>query len=121
MYKAILEIGGYNVGDIVPEDKAKVWLSMYDVPHVKQVKDADEDVAEPETVVEDDNTETPKGPQNIMEEDYLARGKNVVVANIKRDGLSVETLRTLLTKEKENKNRPKVISTIEDELKNEVE
>ena len=121
MYKAILEVGGFNVGDIVPDAQAQVWLEMYDVPHVKLVKSKDEDVSEPETVVGGKDAEASEEPQNVMLDDYLARGKNVVCANIKKDGLSVETLKTLLTKEKEGKNRDKVIRTIEDKIKEEVE
>ncbi|RLI62090.1 MAG: hypothetical protein DRO67_07450 [Candidatus Asgardarchaeum californiense] len=37
MYKAIKEIGGYNIGDEVPTDKALAWKEMYAVPHVEEV------------------------------------------------------------------------------------
>lgn len=37
-YKAIISIGGYNVGDEVPEDKALNWLKCYSVPHVEKVE-----------------------------------------------------------------------------------
>ena len=124
MYKAILEVGGFNVGDIVPDAQAQVWLEMYDVPHVKLVKSKDEDVSGLEkeiTSKAEDIVFTPENPNEIMLDDYLARGKNVVCANIKRDGLGVSTLKTLLTKEKEGKNRDKVIRTIEDKIKEEVE
>ena len=42
MYKALLEIGGYKPGDKVPEEKAKIWIGMYDVPHVQKVDEEKE-------------------------------------------------------------------------------
>jgi len=38
MYKAIKEIGGYQVGEEVPTEKAEIWLQMYDIPHVKKIE-----------------------------------------------------------------------------------
>lgn len=35
VYKAILPIGGYKVGEEVPDDKAKLWLKTYIKPHVE--------------------------------------------------------------------------------------
>lgn len=39
VYKAIIDIGGYKVGETVPDEKAEVWLKMYLVPHVCKVVD----------------------------------------------------------------------------------
>ena len=37
-YKAIKQIGDYNIGDIVPTEKAEIWLKMYDIPHVELIE-----------------------------------------------------------------------------------
>jgi len=121
MYKAIIEIGGYNVGDTVPEDKAKVWLSMYDVPHVKIVKGKDEDVSKPEKEITEKVEDTPVDAQENMLDDYLARNKNVVVSAIDKDNFDGVLLTKLLRMEKEGKNRSKVITAIENSMKREVE
>lgn len=39
MYKAIIPIGGYKIGEEVPTDKAEHWLKVFVVPSVKKVID----------------------------------------------------------------------------------
>lgn len=36
-YEAILDVGDYKVGDVVPDELALRWLAAYAVPHVKEV------------------------------------------------------------------------------------
>ena len=36
-YKAIMEIGDYKKGDVVPDEQAELWLKMYKVPPVEKV------------------------------------------------------------------------------------
>lgn len=55
MYKALMEIGGYKKGEIVPDDKAVLWLGMYDVPPVELVKEKKKEVES-----EKEPTEVPK-------------------------------------------------------------
>jgi hypothetical protein len=50
-YKAILRIGEYEVGDVVPDDKAKVWLKMYAKPHLELVGEILKPEPEPEEKV----------------------------------------------------------------------
>ena len=121
MYKAILEIGGFNVGDIVPDAQAQVWLEMYDVPHVKLVKNKDEDVSEPEKEITEKAEDASGESQDNMLDDYLARNKNVVISAIDKDNLDGVVLTKLLRMERDGKNRSKVIRVIEDETKKEVE
>jgi len=109
MYKAIKEIGGYNIGDEVPTDKAKVWLSMYAVPHVEEVSGKSTEK------VEEVKAET---PSSSILEDYLGRSSNVVIKNVAEDELSNEQLKELLKIEKHTKNRSAVIFAIKKRLAN---
>jgi len=112
MYKAIKEIGGYKIGDEVPTDKAKVWLSMYAVPHVEEVSGKSTEKVE-EVKVE----ETVTSGSSILE-DYLERKGSVVKKNILEDELSKEQLKELLKIEKSDKNRSAVIFVINKRLAN---
>jgi len=113
MYKAIKNIGDYKVGDEVPIEMAELWLKMYDFAHVEKV-----DTIEPKKkkVVKKRKAKVEVNSPNFMLEDYLARNKNVVKRNIKKDGLSKEQLDNLLILETADKNRPEVIKAIEDKL-----
>ena len=112
MYKAIIEIGGYNIGDEVPTDKAKVWLSMYSVPQVEEVSE------EPIKKVEEVKSEETATSGSSILEDYLGRSSNVVKKNVTEDKLSNEQLKELLKLEKSDKNRYAVINAIEKRLVN---
>lgn len=103
MFKAIREIGGYQVGDIVPDEKAIVWAKMYATPHVQEVKDEKEEVEE--------NME-----KSGILDDYLARNKNVVIKNLKSDEISLEQLEEMLILEKAGKKRKQVIKVLEERL-----
>ena len=109
MYKAIEEIGGYAIGDIVPDEKAEVWAKMYGVSPVEKVNEATESVAE----AKDDFEK----PSDVMLDDYLARNTSVVKKNIASDKLSAEQLSDLLSLEQVGKNRPAVIKAINKKLK----
>lgn len=37
-YMAVIAVGGYKEGDIVPKEKAELWNSMYKYPHAKKVE-----------------------------------------------------------------------------------
>ena len=108
MYKAIKEIGGYQVGDEIPTVKALVWKDMYAVTHVEEVNG--------EHIDTDENL-NPEKNSSILE-DYLARGSNVVRKNVAEDNLSNEQLEELLRLEKSDKNRSAVIFAIEKRLGN---
>ena len=115
MYKAIKEIGGYNIGDEVPTDKAKVWLSMYAVPHVEEVSGKSTEKVE-EVKVEEPTTSDNSGSSIL--EDYLGRSSNVVKKNVIEDKLSENQLKELLKLEKSDKNRHSVIFAIKKRLAN---
>ena len=112
MYKAILEIGGYKIGEKVPTEKAEVWLKMYSVPHVKKVDE------ESEESFEDKKLETSKkeSSKNVMLDDYLGRNTNVVKKNIEEDDLSQKQLEGLLKLEESDKKRKVVIQALEERL-----
>lgn len=111
MYKAIQEIGGYQIGEEVPSDKAEVWLKMYSVAPVKKVdgksEKSEDKKSEPSKEVES---------KNVMLDDYLGRNTNVVKKNIEADDLSQKQLEDLLKLEKSNKKRHVVISAIKKKL-----
>ena len=111
MYKAIKEIGGYEIGDEVPTEKALVWLEMYDVPHVEKVD------GESKKLSEEKKPETSKTSGDSMLEDYLGRNTNVVKKNVEDDDLSQEQIANLLELEKSNKKREVVIKALEKKLK----
>ena len=118
MYKAIKEIGGYNIGDEIPTDKAKVWLGMYAEPHVEEVSGKSTEKVEK---VEEVKVEEPVTSDNFgssILEDYLERKGSVVKKNILEDKLSDEQLKELLKLEKSDKNRSAVIFTINKRLDN---
>ena len=114
MYKAIKEIGGYEIGDEIPTEKALVWANMYAEPHVEEVG-GESDVNAEETVEE---IVEPEVSGNSILEDYLARGVAVVKKNVREDDLSDDQLNELLQIEKSDKNRPAVIFAINKRLVN---
>lgn len=113
MYKAIKDVGGYKIGETVPDDKAKLWLEMYDVPHVELIS-ADDDSESKDTSESKDSSGV---VVDAMLDDYLARNKNSVVSAINDDKLEPGVLDALLKLEQDGKNRSKVIRTLEDKLK----
>ncbi len=146
VYKAIKEIGGYGIGDEVPDDKAKLWLSMYLEPQVELVdgesmkepeeveerspeevkqgqeeaKKAEEEIAKEEETEEESEEEEPEeksDSNNPMINDYLARNTSVVKKNIKSDKLGKDRLEQLLESEESGKNRNSIILTIKEKLK----
>lgn len=106
MYKAIIPIGGYKVGEEVPADKAEPWLKRYLVPPVEKVNGSSGETPE------ENKSET----SDVMSEDYLARNTSVVKKNVEEDDLSQVQLKNLLTLEKSNKKRNSVIKAIEKKL-----
>ncbi len=115
MYKAIKEIGGYKLGDVVPDEKAKTWLTMYKEPHVEEVKEIAKEV--PVKLPTEQKAEAKKSSSGIMASDYLARGVDVVIANIRKDPLDSKVLAEMLKLEKEGKNRQSVIGALEKKIK----
>lgn len=114
MYKAIKEIGGYKIGEEIPTDKALVWMNMYAEPHVELVgEEASDEVEAPE---EDENSSEDSSSNDVMLDDYLARGTNVVKKNVSNDDLSKDQLEKLLKLEESGKNRSKVIDAIKKKL-----
>lgn len=113
MYKAIEEIGGYKIGEEVPEEKALAWLNMYIKPCVKKVGSSDEKVV----VKEPGKSEKEEPSNDFMLEDYLGRNTDVVTKNITEDNLSKEQLDSLLLLEQSGKKRRDVIKAINKKLK----
>jgi len=144
MYKAIKEVGGYKIGDIVPDEKAEHWNKVYRVPHCEKVEGKSSKpkeeiieekklctrcnkyvvfkdglcsacIKEPEEKASEPKEETPSN--DAMIDDYLDRNTGVVISNIKRDGLSSETLKKLLAHEKSEKKRKPVIRALKKAMK----
>ena len=118
MYKAIKNVGGYNIGDIVPDVKAEHWLAVFATPHVEKVTEVIEPVKP--AVTEEKSEEAvdkPESSMNDLLDDYLGRNQSVVKKNVSEDKLSETQLKELLKLEKADKNRPLVINAIEERLK----
>jgi len=114
MYKAIKDIGGYSIGDEIPDSQAEVWLEMYEVPHVEKVYEKDVVEEKPE----EDSEVIVENVVDDLLEDYLGRNQSVVRKNVSEDRLSTNRLKELLKIEKSDKNRPLVINAIQQRLKN---
>jgi len=109
MYKAIIEIGEYKAGDIVPDEQAKVWLNAYLVPQVELVS---EEPAKKIEVVKKVVAEPVANSNDNILKDYLARSSNVVRKNVFSDNLSKNQLSQLLFLEQSGKKRDSVIRAI---------
>ena len=116
MYKAIEEIGGYQIGDEVPTEKAEAWAKMYKKSPVELVGGKSVPKEEVKLVPEEKVESEELKPTDVMLDDYLARGKNVVRKNILEDNLSKDQLKKLLVMEESDKNRYSVIEVIKEKL-----
>lgn len=124
VYKAILPIGDYKVGDTVPEALALTWLAQYDAPHVEEVKKGNksdkksQEKADKESdeKIKDDASKEDADP-SAMFDDYLNRNTNVVISNIKKDKLSNDTINKLSEMESKNKNRSKILTALNNKLR----
>ncbi len=127
MYKALVGIGDYERGDIVPDELAETWAKMYKVSPVEKVKDEEQKTPEPLTEeirekIEKEVEKSKSGQESSevtsadLSEDYLGRNSQVVVKNIQTDKLNKEQLRKLLLLEKSNKKRYAVIKALEKKL-----
>ena len=114
MYKAIENIGGYKIGDEVPQEKAIVWADMYLVSPVKKVGEDDSANDSPADVKEDalSPSEPTADSANAMHDDYLNRNADVVKKAIKDDSFDLSTLKNLLRLENSDKKRKDVIKSI---------
>jgi len=110
MYKAIVKIGEYEIGDEIPAEQALIWIKQYAVPQLEEVPD--ESTKKVEVVKEEKTTTT----GSSMLEDYLARKGSIVKKNILEDEITTEQLEELLKLEKSDKNRYAVINAIEKRL-----
>lgn len=117
MYKAIKEIGGYKIGEEVPDRLAELWLDTYDIPHVekseKNVSEKKKSEEKPKKVEE----KKVDSYDNILE-DYLDRNQSVVKKNLHEDNLSKNQLKGMLKIEQKDKKRPLILDSIKRLLKN---
>ena len=112
MYKAKICIGDYKEGDIVPDEKAKVWEVMYKESPVIFI---DSLVQEEEPVVEEEKEAIEEPESEVVSvwlDDYLNRNSSVVIKNIREDNILSKDLRDMLIIEKNNKNRKIIIKFI---------
>ena len=114
MYKAKENIGDYKKGDIVPDDIAEVWNKMYIDSPVIFINDNHIEEEVKEEVVEKPII---KNEEPDWIDDYLNRNGYVVVKNLGRDKFKVDILESLLSMERLDKNRAKVINKIKREIK----
>ena len=112
MYKALIDIGDYKKGDVVPDELAIVWDKQYKYSPVEMGSGNKESEVEPVLT-----RDTRAKLSNKMVDDYLNRNKYVVKKNIEEDNFDINTLNSLLDMEQENKNRKSIISAIKSELK----
>lgn len=114
MYKAKINIGGYKVGDEVPEEKAIVWQDMYLVSPVEKIGEESSNNDDDSSAVD---SSVPEEASNAMHDDYLARNADVVCNAIKDDKLNISELVSLLKIETSNKKRKPVIKAIKLKMK----
>ncbi len=115
MYKAIKKIGGYGIGDIIPDSIALVWLEMYKEPHVEEVKERV--VSEKKSIKNSKVKVKEIGSLNNILDDYLGRNQSVVKKNLFEDNFNKNQLKELLKLEESDKKRPLVINAIKQNLK----
>ena len=109
MYRAIKPIGGYGVGDIVPNSQAILWLEIYDIPHVEEVtKESKNDIKKPIKKI---------NRLNKALESYLKGNQIEVRKNIFEELLNKYQLKSLLDLEISGKNRPLIVQAINKKLK----
>ena len=119
MYRAIVKIGKYKVGEEVPTEQAEIWLKAYKIPQVEKIsedatgQDSDSGPEEKKESVPEE-----KSSKDVMLDDYLGRNTSVVKKNIEEDDLSQKQLENLLDLEKSDKKRESVVEAIEKRLKN---
>jgi len=116
MYKAIIEVGGYKVGEEVPTEKAEAWNKAFAVPHCEKY-DGESKESEVKTEEKSESEEKSSVGMDAMLDDYLGRNEAVVRNNIKKDDLSKKQLDGLLELEKSDKKRNSVIVAIKNKLK----
>ncbi len=116
MYKAIIEVGGYQVWDEFPTDKAEHWNKVFAVPHAKKVSEESEKSFEENKEEKKSETSEKTHPKNAMLDDYLSRNTNVVKKNVEEDDLSQEQLTNLLELEKSDKKREVIIQALQKKL-----
>ena len=114
MYKAKIEIGGYKVGDEVPEEKAIVWAGMYVESPVEKVG-ADAPTAAPADDESKDGDDAPASDDS-MHDDYLNRNADVVKKAIRDDNLGKSTLNSLLKIETNEKKRKNIVDAIKSKI-----
>jgi len=108
-YKAIIAIGDYKIGDVVLDEQAEEWLSMYKYPPVEKAEDTEAPKAEPKKK----DSKSPSVPKtDVWMDDYLARNEWVVKKALKKDKHTQGTLSKLYDLEKESKKRKGVLSEI---------
>jgi len=112
-YKAILPVGEYKKGDIVPDDQAEVWLKVYGIPHVEKCEA--EEAPKVELKKKDDEVEETPNVDSWLD-DYLARNEWVVKKAISGDKNTKKTLKKLLALEEIGKNRKRVLNEINKQL-----
>ncbi len=106
-YIATKEIGGYQIGDEVPSEKAEVWMNMYLESPVEKIEE--------DTVPENKKISGPES-FDVMLDDYLNRSANSVKKAIEEDILDKEQLEKLLKLELSDKKRDKIINAIKIKL-----
>ena len=121
MYKAIIDIGDFKAGQIVPDEIAEVWANMYKVSPVEKIGGSEVPV-EPVKVVPEVQEEPVEEVEEVKEEhswidDYLGRNSGVVKSNIKKDKFEDSDLEAMVKFEGENKNRQDVLKVLNKKLK----
>ena len=109
-YKALIDIGDYKAGEIVPDETALVWAGMYEESPVEKV-------GEDSQISSEDLKEEPEEKSNAMHDDYLNRNADVVRNAIREDELDKDTLESLLKIESSDKKRKPVIKELKSKIK----
>lgn len=127
VYVALLPIGGYKVGDVVPDDKALAWLKSYAVPQVglrgakapepKALVEEEAPVEEPDKVAPKEETpEVEPDVDSPLLDNYLDQNQRTVIKALEGDELSEDELKSLLEMEEAGKGRKGVLGALKSKL-----
>lgn len=104
-YIALIDIGDYKKGEVVPDEKAEIWANMYLESPVKKVDSVPKEIPQKKEQSSD-----------ALVDDYLNRNAKVVIKALETDKFEPEFLDKLLKFEEKNKNRGQIIEILESKL-----
>jgi hypothetical protein len=113
VYKAIIPVGKYKIGDVVPDEEAANLLKIYKYPHVEKVSDSP--TPKTESKKKDFKVEETPNMDSWMD-DYLARNEWVVKKALGKDKHNKSILKKLYNLEAKDKDRKKILTELKKQM-----